>query len=72
MSKANYRTAVTPVSNRAKLLRQFSDEELAFVREARLIHNGIGTWANALLNNGFTIPEVKTTLSAINEEIQKL
>lgn len=70
--RSNHRTAVTPVAHRSKLLRQLSDEEIAFVRGVRLIHNGIGTWANALLYREWTIPEIKAKLSAIAKEVNEL
>lgn len=68
----NYRLAVEPVAHRKELMRELTPEEVMFVRDVRLVHNALGTWANAMLIKGATIEQVKTIVNNMNEEIQKL
>lgn len=67
----NYRLAVSPISKKNNP-RELNSDELAFVREVRMIHNALGTWANAMLLRGATIPEVKQTINQIAKEVSKL
>ena len=70
----NHHTASLPVSKalRNEARAELTAEQVEWVRQCRMIHNGLGSWANALLINGWSIEQVKAKLADLSAQIQAL
>ena len=68
----NYRTVTTPIGKQARLdnMIVLSDLDQLWIREVRMIHNGIGNWMHALMaSKGLSRAQVLELLDKVVAEI---